>query len=80
MLALPRLVPAAPPWSLRTLARCVLRIQAQRLPVLGLGKLAGPFLIVSVTSYLFVVPLYVSLELLIANHLGEALFSVRSLE
>ena len=80
VLALPRLVPAAPPWSLRPLARRLLLVLALRFPVLGLAELADPFLVVSVTSYLVVVPLYVGLELLCARHPGVSLFSVRSLE
>ena len=80
VLVLPRLVPASPPWSLRPLARRILLVLASRFPVLGLAELADPFLVVSVTSYLVVVPLYVGLELLCARHPGVSLFSVRSLE
>ena len=80
MLAFPRLVPAAPPWSLRPLSRRLLHVLAPRFPVLGLGELADPFLVVSVTSYLVIVPLYVGLELFSTRHPGESLFSVHSLE
>ena len=64
----------------RPLSRRLLLVLASRFPVLGLAELADPFLVVSVTSYLVVVPLYVGLELLCARHPGVSLFSVRSLE
>ena len=61
VLALPRLVPTAPFLKSPLACACVLHVQAPRFPVLGLGDLAVPFLVVSVMSYLVVVSFHVSL-------------------
>ena len=55
----------------RPLSRRLLLVLASRFPVLGLAELADPFLVVSVTSYLIVVPLCVGLELLFPTILAS---------
>ena len=66
--------PLPRPWSLHSLARRVLHVLAQRFPVLSVGVLAGPFPVVSVTSYLVIVPLCDGLKLLFLTILASLSF------